>query len=118
MPYLFLYLKISPLKVVVIWFTSGSQTFKIPIKYDCFSPNTKNIYKFDRKVGIKLLQVMWLECFKSLAHRNYAICKYRWEGWWKCLKMLWYFKILEDYNIFIIFETLEQTVTQHPIDIS
>jgi hypothetical protein len=25
--------------------------------------------------------------------------------------MLWYFKILEDYNTFIIFETLKQTMT-------
>jgi hypothetical protein len=103
--------KISPLIVVVIWFTSGSQTFKIPKKYDFFSPNTKNFYRFDHKVERKLLQVMWFECFKSLTHRNYAICMYRWEGWWKHFKMLWYFKILENCNIFIILETFKQTVT-------
>ncbi len=50
--------KINPLKVVVIWFASGSQTFKIPRKYDLFSPNTKIFYRFDRKVGKNLLQVM------------------------------------------------------------
>ncbi len=61
--------KISPLKVVVIWFTSGSQTFKIPIKYDFFSPNTKIFYKFDCKVGRKLSQVMWFECFEILTHK-------------------------------------------------
>ncbi len=83
-PYLFLYLKINPLKVIVIWFTSGSQTFKILGKYDFFSPNTKKFYRFDRKVGKKLSQVMWFECLKILTHRNYAICMYRWEGWWKC----------------------------------
>jgi hypothetical protein len=38
------------------------------------------------------------------------------EGWWKCLKMLWYFKIPKDYNTIIIFETFEQNVTQHPIN--
>jgi hypothetical protein len=80
--------KISPLKVVVIWFTSGSQTFKIPKKYDLFSPNTKILCRFDRKVGRKLSQAMWFQCIKSLTHRNYAICMYRWEGWWKCFKML------------------------------
>jgi hypothetical protein len=36
---------------------------------------------------------------------------YRWEGWQKCLKMLWYFNILENCNTFIIFETLKQTMT-------
>jgi hypothetical protein len=78
---------------------------------DFFSPNTKIFYRFDRKVGRKLSQVMWFECFKILTHKNYVICMYRWKGWWKCLKMLWYFKIQEDYNTFIIFETLKQTVT-------
>jgi hypothetical protein len=36
---------------------------------------------------------------------------YRWEGWWKCLKILWYFKIPEDCNTFIIFEVLKQKMT-------
>jgi len=36
---------------------------------------------------------------------------YRWEGWWKCLKMLWYFKIPKDYNTFIIFKTVKQIMT-------
>ncbi len=85
--------KVSPLKVAVIWFINGSQTFKIPKKYDFFSPNTNIFYRFDYKMGRKLLQVMWFECLKILTHRNYAICMYRWEGWWKCLKMLWYFEI-------------------------
>jgi hypothetical protein len=80
--------KISPFKVVVIWFTTRSQTFKIPKKYDFFSPNTKFFYRFDFKVGRKLSQVMWFECFKSLTHKNYAICMCRWEGWWKSLKIL------------------------------
>ncbi len=78
--------KTSPLKVIVIWFTSGSWTFNILRIYDFFSPNTKIFYRFDYKVGRKLSQVMWFECFKSLTHRNYAICMYRWEGWLKCLK--------------------------------
>jgi hypothetical protein len=63
-------------------------------------------------MGRKLSQVMWFECLKILTHINCAICMYRWEGWWKCLKMLWYFKIPKDCNTFIIFETLKQTVTQ------
>jgi len=90
--------EISPPKVVVIWFISASQTFKIPIKYDFFLPNTKFFYRFDRKVGRKLSKFMWLKCFKILTHRNFSICIYGWEGWWKCLKMLWYFKISEDYK--------------------
>jgi len=102
--------KISPFKVVVIWFTTRSQIFKIPKKYDFFSPNTNFFYKFDFKVGRKLSQVMWFECFKSLTHKNNAICKYRWEGWWKSFKILWYFKIPKDYNAFIIFERLKQIV--------
>jgi len=115
MPYLFLCFKLVLSKVVVIWFTSGFWTFTIPIKYDFFSPNTKIFYRFDCKMGRKLSQVMWFECFMSLTHRNYAICMYRWKGWWKCFKMLWYFKIPKDCNTFIIFETLKQTVTLHTI---
>jgi len=80
-------------------------------KYDFFLPNTNFFYSFDCKVGRKLSQVMWLECFKILTHRNFAICIYGWEGWWKCLKMLWYFKISKDFKTFIIFETLKQTMT-------
>jgi hypothetical protein len=99
--------KINPLKVEVIWFTSRSQTFKIPRKYDLFSLNTKIFYRFDYKVGRKLSQVMWFECFKSLTHINYALCMYRWECWWKCLQMLWYFKVLEDCNTFIIFWNIQ-----------
>ncbi len=106
--------KVSPLKVVVIWFISGSQTFKIPRKYD-FLTKYQIFHRFDCKVGRKLSQVMWFECFKILTHRNYAICIYRREGWWKCLKMLWYFEIPKDYNTFIIFETLKQTMTQLPL---
>ncbi len=36
-------------------FTSGSQNFKIPKKYDFSSLNTKRFYRFDRKMGRKLL---------------------------------------------------------------
>ncbi len=50
MPYLYIYI-ISPFKIVVIWFTSEFQTFKIPKKYDFFSKNTKISYRFDCKVG-------------------------------------------------------------------
>ncbi len=73
-------LKINPLKVVVIWFTSGSQTSKLPIKYDFFSPNTKIFYRFECNVGRKLSQVMLSKCFKILTHRNYVICMYKWKG--------------------------------------
>ncbi len=79
-----------------------------PKKYNLFSPNTKILYRFDPKVSRKLSQVMWFECFKNLTHTNYAIYMYRWEGWWKCLKMLWYFKIPEDYNTFIILSHLSK----------
>ncbi len=115
MSYLFLYLKLVLSKVVIMWFTSGSWTFKIPKNYDLISSNTKFFYRFDCKMGRKLSQVMSFECFMSLTHRNYAICMYRWKGWWKCFKMLWYLKIQEDYNTFIIFETFKQTVTLHTI---
>ncbi len=103
--------KIGPFKscshMVYKWVLDFQNTKKIWF----FSPNTKNFYRFDHKVGRKLSQVMWFECFKILTHQNYLICMYRWEGWWNCLTMLWYFKILEDCNTFIIFETLKQNVT-------
>ncbi len=82
MPCLFLYLKLVLSKVV--GFISGSGTFKIPKKYDFFSPNTKLFYRFDCKMGRKLSQVMWFECFMNLTNKNYAIYMYRWKCWWKC----------------------------------
>jgi len=107
--------KISPLKscshMVYKWVSNFHNTHKIWLLF------TKNkfFFRFDYKMGSKLSQVMWFECFMSLTHKNYAICMYRWKCWWKCFKMLWYFKIPKDCNTFIIFETLKQTMSLHTI---
>jgi hypothetical protein len=40
-----------------------------------------------------------VESLKILTYKNYTICMFKWEGWWKCLRMLLLLKILEPITI-------------------
>ncbi len=44
--------------------------FKIPIKYDFFPSNTKNIDIFKSKLGKIKPHVTWFECLKILTHKE------------------------------------------------
>jgi len=109
MPYLFSYLELILLKLWSYGLQMGPKLSKHPKYMTCFYQIPK--FSIDLNAKSELSQVMWFGCFKTLTHRNYAICMYRWEGWWKRFKMLWYFKILENCNTFIILETFKQTLT-------
>jgi hypothetical protein len=75
-------------------FINRSQIFLMLIKYDLFSSNINKLYIFEPKMGTIMLHMIFFNVWRSWHNiKNCEICMFRWEGKWKCFKILWHFKI-------------------------